>query len=146
VLRTGKLIVRIEAEGPGSAELLARAEAEGLELAGAGEEADLVARPVAARPIAARPTWARPAAERPGAASALSTAATRRPEGLGGRELEVLGYLAEGWSNAEIASILGIGIRTVRFHLERLYAKLGVSRRGEAVAEALRRGIFRLEV
>ena len=59
------------------------------------------------------------------------------------REAEVLAYLADGWSNDEIADRLGIGARTVRFHLDRLYRKLGVSRRTEAVREAVARGYFR---
>lgn len=59
------------------------------------------------------------------------------------REAEVLSYLADGWSNDEIADRLGIGVRTVRFHLDRLYRKLGVNRRTEAVREAVARGYFR---
>jgi DNA-binding CsgD family transcriptional regulator len=59
------------------------------------------------------------------------------------REAEVLSYLADGWSTAEIADRLGIGSRTVRFHLDRLYRKLGVGRRTEAVREALSRGYLR---
>ena len=59
------------------------------------------------------------------------------------REAEVLAYLADGWSNDEIADRLGIGARTVRFHLDRLYRKLGVNRRTEAVREAVARGYFR---
>ncbi len=55
----------------------------------------------------------------------------------------MLAYLADGWSNDEIADRLGIGVRTVRFHLDRLYRKLGVSRRTEAVREAVSRGYFR---
>lgn len=60
------------------------------------------------------------------------------------REAEVLGYLADGWSNEEIADRLGIGVRTVRFHLDHIYRKLGVGRRTEAVREAVTRGYLRL--
>jgi DNA-binding NarL/FixJ family response regulator len=60
------------------------------------------------------------------------------------REAEVLSYLADGWSNEEIADRLGIGVRTVRFHLDRVYRKLGVGRRTEAVREAVTRGYLRL--
>ena len=60
------------------------------------------------------------------------------------REAEVLSYLADGWSNEEIADRLGIGARTVRFHLDRVYRKLGVGRRTEAVREAVTRGYLRL--
>jgi DNA-binding CsgD family transcriptional regulator len=59
------------------------------------------------------------------------------------REAEVLSYLADGWSTGEIADRLGIGPRTVRFHLDRLYRKLGVGRRTEAVREAVARGYLR---
>ena len=57
----------------------------------------------------------------------------------------MLECLVDGWSNAEIASLLGIGVRTVRFHLGNIYATLGVSRRGEAAREALRLGLVQLE-
>jgi LuxR family maltose regulon positive regulatory protein len=60
------------------------------------------------------------------------------------REAEVLSYLADGWSNEEIADRLAIAPRTVRFHLDRIYRKLGVGRRTEAVREAVTRGYLRL--
>jgi len=63
--------------------------------------------------------------------------------GLTDREAEVLSYLADGWSNDEIADRLGIGVRTVRFHLDHVYRKLGVGRRTEAVREAVARGYLR---
>jgi DNA-binding NarL/FixJ family response regulator len=68
---------------------------------------------------------------------------TADPSGLTDREAEVLSYLADGWSNEEIADRLAIGVRTVRFHLDRLYRKLGVGRRTEAVREAVTRGFLR---
>lgn len=71
--------------------------------------------------------------------------AVRSPDSgeLTAREAEVLSYLADGWSNDEIADRLGIGGRTVRFHLDRIYRKLGVGRRTEAVREAVARGFLR---
>jgi DNA-binding NarL/FixJ family response regulator len=57
------------------------------------------------------------------------------------RELEILEYMAEGWSNGEIGEVLGITERTVRFHAGGIYSKFGVSRRIDAVREALRRGL-----
>jgi len=65
------------------------------------------------------------------------------PGSLTDREAEVLSYLADGWSNDEIADRLGIGARTVRFHLDHVYRKLGVGRRTEAVREAVTRGFLR---
>jgi DNA-binding NarL/FixJ family response regulator len=62
---------------------------------------------------------------------------------LTNREAEVLSFLADGWSNEEIADRLGIGLRTVRFHLDHVYRKLGVGRRTEAVREAVVRGYLR---
>lgn len=56
------------------------------------------------------------------------------------RESEVLALLAEGLSNKEIATALGISARTINFHLDNLYDKLGVGSRTEAVVYALREG------
>lgn len=63
--------------------------------------------------------------------------------GLTPRETEILGYLADGWSNAEMADRLGLTLRTVKFHLSGLFAKLGVSRRTEAIREAHNLGLIR---
>jgi predicted ATPase/DNA-binding CsgD family transcriptional regulator len=57
------------------------------------------------------------------------------------REREVLQLLAEGNSNAAIADHLFISQRTVTTHLSRLYAKLEVTTRTEAVALAIRMGL-----
>jgi DNA-binding CsgD family transcriptional regulator len=60
-----------------------------------------------------------------------------RPEdrfGLTPREREILDLVAEGATNAHIASALGISPATVRKHLEHAYAKLEVSTRTAAVA------------
>lgn len=56
--------------------------------------------------------------------------------GISEREHEVLGLLAEGLSNAEIASRLFVSPNTVKTHLARLYEKLEVSRRTQAVLKA----------
>lgn len=63
------------------------------------------------------------------------------PELLTPREREVLQLLAEGNSNAAIAEHLYISQRTVTTHLSRLYAKLEVTTRTEAVALAIRLGL-----
>jgi len=54
--------------------------------------------------------------------------------GLTAREAEVLGYVAEGWSNKRIADELVISPRTVGIHVSNVLHKLGVSTRGEAAA------------
>jgi DNA-binding CsgD family transcriptional regulator len=53
------------------------------------------------------------------------------------REREVLGWVARGKTNAEIAQLLWLAPSTVRKHLENVYAKLGVSTRTAAVARFL---------
>jgi DNA-binding CsgD family transcriptional regulator len=55
---------------------------------------------------------------------------------LSARELEVLGLVAEGKTNREIAVSLTISQHTVRRHLENTFAKLGVNSRAAAVAYA----------
>ncbi|CAM5694247.1 LuxR family transcriptional regulator OS=Streptomyces griseorubiginosus OX=67304 GN=AQJ54_40760 PE=4 SV=1 [Streptomyces griseorubiginosus] len=55
---------------------------------------------------------------------------------LGARELEVLGHLARGRRNRDIAQTLHISESTVKFHVARIIGKLGVSTRGEAAALA----------
>lgn len=59
------------------------------------------------------------------------------PHGLTRRESEVLAWVAEGKTNAEIASILGARRRTIGKHLERIFQKLGVETRTAAAIRAL---------
>jgi DNA-binding NarL/FixJ family response regulator len=54
------------------------------------------------------------------------------------REAEVLLWLARGKTNRDIAEILGLSPRTVKKHLERAYAKLGVENRASAVGLTMR--------
>lgn len=56
--------------------------------------------------------------------------------GLTPREVEVLGLLAAGQANKEIARALGVSPNTVKTHLARLYEKLAASSRTAAVARA----------
>lgn len=53
---------------------------------------------------------------------------------LTSRERELLTALANGWTNLQIASRIGISRNTVKYHLKNLYDKLGVSNRAMAVA------------
>lgn len=56
--------------------------------------------------------------------------------GISAREAAVLDLLAEGHSNKEIARILGISPNTVKTHVARLFDKLGVNRRTQALHRA----------
>jgi two-component system, NarL family, nitrate/nitrite response regulator NarL len=58
------------------------------------------------------------------------------------RELEILERIARGHGMREIAAELYLGLTTVKTHAANLYAKLGVSERAAAVAEAMRRGLI----
>jgi non-specific serine/threonine protein kinase len=58
------------------------------------------------------------------------------------REREVLGLLANGLSNREIAQALSIGERTARFHVTSILGKLDVRSRGQAVAAAMRQRLL----
>lgn len=71
--------------------------------------------------------------------------ASRAAPGRGGlttRELEVLTLTADGASAPEIARTLHLSPETVRSHLRNVYAKLGVTDRAAAVAEAMRQGLL----
>ncbi len=57
-------------------------------------------------------------------------------DGLSAREREVLGLVAGGRSNREIADVLVISPRTVERHIENIYAKIGINNRVQAAAYA----------
>jgi two-component system response regulator NreC len=63
-------------------------------------------------------------------------------DGLTSREQEVLGHLAEGATNDEIANTLGISPKTVARHRENLMSKLNLHSRTELVKYAIRKGII----
>ncbi len=65
--------------------------------------------------------------------------------GLTARESEVLGLLARGWSNHQIAGERHIAEITVRTHVSHLFEKLGVANRVAAALFALRTGLVRLD-
>ncbi len=65
-----------------------------------------------------------------------------QPE-LSKREIEVLELVAKGLINKEIAGVLGFSEDGAKQHLKKIYEKLGVRVRAEAISEALRRGILR---
>jgi DNA-binding CsgD family transcriptional regulator len=57
--------------------------------------------------------------------------------GLTRREIEVLGWVAAGKTNAETAELLSIAPGTVKKHLDHIYEKLRVGTRTEAVVTAM---------
>jgi DNA-binding NarL/FixJ family response regulator len=56
------------------------------------------------------------------------------PDGLSAREREILRLLARGFAYKEMTETLGVSIGTINTHVRRIYQKLHVSSRGEAVA------------
>lgn len=68
--------------------------------------------------------------------------ARSRPDGLTPRELDVLRLVARGASNKEIAESLVISPKTARNHVERAYAKIGVTNRIGASMYALGHGLI----
>ncbi len=75
--------------------------------------------------------------------AALATRAGRTE--LSEREREVLALMVKGRSNKEIAIALGISENTVKVHTTRVFEKLGVADRLEAMTAAIQRGIVHLQ-
>lgn len=63
---------------------------------------------------------------------------------LSDRELEVIHLMVDGLSNHDIGVALNITESTVKFHVNRILSKLGVSDRTQAVVTALKRGLAKL--
>ncbi|WP_344068741.1 response regulator transcription factor [Streptomyces crystallinus] len=65
------------------------------------------------------------------------------PDGLTGREGEVLGLVAEGLSNPEISRALHISTATVKTHINNIFAKTGARDRAQAVRYAYQHNLAR---
>ena len=63
------------------------------------------------------------------------------PDGLTPREAEVLGLIAAGLTNGEIADRLVVSPATVKSHVNHIFAKAGVSGRAQAVGYAFKHGL-----
>jgi HD-GYP domain-containing protein (c-di-GMP phosphodiesterase class II) len=103
--------------GPGQASAELRAEVTGGRLDSEAAEAVLAA---AGHRVPARRAW---------------------PGGLTAREVEVLGLLARGHSNREIAQALVVTPKTAANHIEHIYTKLGISSRAAATLYATQHGL-----
>lgn len=64
---------------------------------------------------------------------------------LSARELEVLQWAKDGKSYWETGKILNISERTVKFHLENGYRKLGATNKAQAIAKAMSFGLIKLD-
>jgi DNA-binding NarL/FixJ family response regulator len=71
--------------------------------------------------------------------------AQENAQALSAREIEVLQLVADGRSNREIASFLGISEGTVRIHLSNIFDKMGVHDRTKASIIAIQRGFIQLK-
>jgi DNA-binding NarL/FixJ family response regulator len=76
----------------------------------------------------------------PEAAAAVAEGESRLRDPLTSREREVLGLIAEGKSNREIARSLRVSEKTVKAHVSSVLAKLGVQDRTQAAVYAVRHG------
>ena len=72
----------------------------------------------------------------------MTPKAANRHKELTGRQREVLQMLAEGRSMKEIAFLLQITHRTVRFHKARIMEDLGITTTSELVKYAIKEGII----
>ena len=81
---------------------------------------------------------AEPAVVRRPLAAPVLQARPRFPlvEPLRPREVEVLGHVADGRSNKEIADEMIMAVSTVKWYLRNIYSKLNVNRRTQALARA----------
>ena len=77
--------------------------------------------------------------------AALSEASAQQKDVLSEREREVLVLIAQGCTNKEIAAKLVVSPYTARNHVIRILNKLGLSRRSEAAAHAVRIGLIKDE-
>ena len=91
---------------------------------------------VVGAPSLLREAWRKP--------SVVPLNALEATEQLTAREGEVLGLMARGLANKQIAMQLGISEHTVKFHLSSIYTKLGANSRTEAVSIGTRLGLIEL--
>jgi len=79
---------------------------------------------------------------KPTPAAPVASPSAASDAGLTPREAEVLGLVAKGFAFAEVARLLEMSPHTVTAHVKKVYQKLAVHSRGEAVYEATRMGLL----
>ena len=92
--------------------------------------------PIIARQILARFRQA------PGATPSPKGAAPETPSPLSAREAEVLNYITKGFTTHEIAKLMELSHFTVRTFVRRIYSKLKVNSKAEAIYEARTMGLL----
>ncbi len=63
---------------------------------------------------------------------------------LSDRQIEILGYVAKGLNNREIADVMHVGRDCIKAHLKTIFVKLGVASRSEAAARAVDRDLVKV--
>ena len=66
--------------------------------------------------------------------STVQTASSEVPRALSSREAEIMTLIAAGHTNGQIAANLVVTEKTIKNHVNRLYAKLGAGSRADAIA------------
>jgi two-component system, NarL family, response regulator NreC len=131
---TTQVLVLTMQDDPGYARTALRAGARGYVLKEA-EDSDLVQ---AVRTVATGGTYLDPAV-----GGKVLAAADDSQARLTDREREVLGLIALGHTNAEMAKLLFLSLRTVETHRANIHRKLGTDSRAELVRKALELGLVR---
>jgi DNA-binding NarL/FixJ family response regulator len=72
----------------------------------------------------------------------LSASKNTESNGLTVREIAILDLIAKGESYVEVARMLALSVGTIQTHIKKIYRKLSVNSRGEAVFEAHRQGLL----
>ncbi|WP_411877757.1 response regulator [Polaromonas sp. YR568] len=93
-------------------------------------------------PIIARQVLARFRQDTVSSGAAGTEAAAGEPQLLSAREKEVLDFITKGFTAVEIAKLMGLSHFTVRTFVRRIYSKLKVTSKAEAIYEARNQGLL----
>jgi DNA-binding NarL/FixJ family response regulator len=78
-----------------------------------------------------------------GQAVAAHLAVAQQGGSISRRELETLGFVRQGFTNAEIGQLMGVSENTAKAHVRALLTKLQAADRAEAVARGFERGLLK---